>query len=83
MSRDRPQRVSGGAGVASAEPPHEYTGEIRRADADGAAIVGFLVDKLGTRIELRGHKDARRGHGYFLYGVVRLPAHLQLPGEDA
>ena len=56
------------------DPPksHEYTGEIRRADAEGMQIVGFLVDQLGYRIELRGNKDPRRGHGYFLYGYMAL-----------
>lgn len=55
---------------APAQKIHEYTGEIRRGDKDGGTIHGFLIDKLGYRISLRGHKDARPGHGYFLYGEV-------------
>jgi hypothetical protein len=64
--------------AAPQEADAVYTGEIRRADKDGSEIRGFLIDRLGTRIELRGTKDARRGHGYFLLGRVVLPPHLRV-----
>ena len=56
---------------------HDYTGEIRRDRTDETAITGFLVDRLGSRIELRGHKDPRPGHGYFIYGIVRVARGLR------
>lgn len=61
---------------------HDYTGEIRRANEDGSQIEGFLIDRLGARIVITGHKDPRRGHGYFVLGRVELPEHLKQPVDD-
>lgn len=57
----------------------EYTGLLRRGRAEGS-IEGFLYCSAESiRIEFRGHKDARKGKGYFLMGRrIRLQRELDL-----
>jgi hypothetical protein len=67
--------------MTDAPPDAAYTGALRRGIEPGT-VRGFLVDRLGTRIEITGTKDPRPGHGYLLIGTVRLPAHLEVEGLD-
>jgi len=61
---------------------YEYTGHLDRGEHEGE-IVGWLIDRLGYRLEIRGAKDPRRGGGYILTGrVVHIPAYLRQPAID-
>ncbi|HEY2616452.1 MAG TPA: hypothetical protein VGI78_03865 [Acetobacteraceae bacterium] len=62
------------------DAPHAYTGKLYRGSDEGT-VRGFLVDTMGTRLELSGVRDPRGG-GYLLVGRVVLPAHLEVDGLD-
>lgn len=57
----------------------EYTGLLRPGRTEGT-VQGFLFCRdEAIRIEFRGHKDARKGKGYFLFGQrIRLQAELDV-----
>jgi len=79
------KRVSGAAAAAPAEStrPREYTGKLYRGEHEGT-VRGWLVDRLGSRIEFDGTKDPRpQKGGYIIIGrLVAMPDHLRLPGLD-
>jgi hypothetical protein len=62
------------------DAPPTYTGKLSRG-GQNETVVGFLVDTMGSRIEISGFKDPRGG-GYLLIGKVTLPAHLAVPLVD-
>jgi len=80
---DRPTGLPGGvAGVLQQEAPlieAEYTGLLRRGRNEGE-VSGFLYCAAERiRVEFRGHKDARTGKGYFIYGQrIRLQGEMDV-----
>jgi hypothetical protein len=65
------------------EEGHEYTGKLYRGEHEGS-VRGWLIDRMGTRIEFNGVKDPRPDKGgYILIGKVgHMPGHLHIHGED-
>jgi hypothetical protein len=62
------------------DAPHAYTGKLHKGEQPDT-VRGWLVDAMGTRLELSGVRDPRGG-GYLLVGRVVLPAHLAVEGMD-
>lgn len=67
-----------------ADNANEFTGKLYRGEHDGT-VRGWLIDRMGFRIEFGGFKDPRprAGGGYIIIGrLAHIPEHLRQEAID-